>query len=861
MIRKRLLSACLALALCLSLLPATALAAEDAPGTLWVGQTQITTSGYWKTTTEGNLITSSENDYNVYYDGNGTLTLNGATIQGGTSTGSVPYGAGIYAQCNSGESVSLTIELIDENTITGYYGIYVNAEISADSYGTDASLTITGESNGSLKVSGSYHGIYVKSGTGGASLNINDASVVASSSSSHFSYAGVYVQSSAHATSSPQLSLKVNGGSLTASGSASGEGIKFYVGAFEATSATTSLTVTDNAIVDAKNGGISAKQISNPINTDISATSSNGGIVFDGTEGTVYGDVTLQEDLEIGEGESLTIPDGSSLNCNDKLTNSGTILASGGTVTGSLSGGTEVTTPSITAQPTGKTVTEGSAVEFSITASDAQTYQWQQSTDSGSSWTAINDATGDSYTISSTTSSMNNYQYRCVVKSASGVSVISNAATLTVETYTPPTTYTIRADVTPAGSGSVSGGGSYTEGTSVTLTATNNPGYRFVGWVDQSGQSVSSDNPFTFVATSDSTLTAKFEQVYTVTVNVSGNGTATADKNTAAEGKTVTLTATPDSGYRFTGWTSSDGVTFANASSESTTFTMPAGDVTVTAGFTRISPGSTTYAITAPDVENGTVRVSPSRASRGTTVTITVTPDEGYELESLTVLDSRDNEITLTDKGDGKYTFTMPSGRVTVEASFAEIAPEPLPFGDVDDGDWFADAVRFVYENGMMNGVSETSFVPHATTSRSMIVTILYRLEGEPVVDYAMDFTDVAGDAYYAEAVRWAASEGIVGGYGGGLFGSDDAVTREQLAVILYRYAVYKGYDVSIGEDTNILSYADFADLSEYAIPSMQWACGAGVITGVTDATLVPQGEATRAQVAAMLMRFLEANS
>ena len=139
------------------------------------------------------------------------------------------------------------------------------------------------------------------------------------------------------------------------------------------------------------------------------------------------------------------------------------------------------------------------------------------------------------------------------------------------------------------------------------------------------------------------------------------------------------------------------------------------------------------------------------------------------------------------------------------------------------------------------------------------VYPILYRLEGEPVVDYAMDFTDVAGDAYYAEAVRWAASEGIVGGYGGGLFGSDDAVTREQLAVILYRYAVYKGYDVSIGEDTNILSYDDFADLSEYAIPAMQWACGAGGITGVTDATLVPQGEATRAQVAAMLMRFVEA--
>ena len=287
-----------------------------------------------------------------------------------------------------------------------------------------------------------------------------------------------------------------------------------------------------------------------------------------------------------------------------------------------------------------------------------------------------------------------------------------------------------------------------------------------------------------------------------------------------------------------------------------TTATVTGGTITATA-YTG-GGGPTTYAVTAPDAENGTVRVSPGRASRGTTVTITVTPDEGYELESLTVLDSRDNEIALTDKGDGKYTFTMPAGRVTVEASFAEIAPEPLPFGDVDNGDWFAGAVRFVYENGMMNGVSETDFAPHATTSRSMIVTILYRLEGEPVVDYAMDFTDVAGDAYYAEAVRWAASEGIVGGYGGGLFGSEDAVTREQLAAILYRYAVYKGYDVSIGEDTNILSYDDFADLSEYAIPAMQWACGAGIVNGTSESTLTPQGEATRAQVAAMLMRFCE---
>src|SRR5699024_2395666 len=147
---------------------------------------------------------------------------------------------------------------------TGYYGIYVNAEISEYSYGTDATLTITG--NGSLEVSGSSYGIFVKSGTGNASLTIENASVDAKTTQTNSGYAGVCVQSSAYATGTPNISLSVDGGSLTTSGGTSGDGIQFYVGAYEDTSATTSLTVTDNAIVDAKNGGISAKQILNPIN-------------------------------------------------------------------------------------------------------------------------------------------------------------------------------------------------------------------------------------------------------------------------------------------------------------------------------------------------------------------------------------------------------------------------------------------------------------------------------------------------------------------------------------------------------------------------------------------------------------------
>ena len=417
----------------LLLLPVTALAAgEDKPGTLWVGQTQITADGYWKTNPDGTLTTEGANkdNYNVYYDGNGTLTLNGATIQGGTSTGSVPYGAGIYAQCSNGQSVTLTIKLIGENTITGYYGIYVNAEISADSNGTDASLTITGENNGSLEVSGSNHGIFVKSGTGNASLNIEKATVTSSTNGGYA--AGVYVQSGVNATGSPNISLSVNGGSLTASGTGNSDGILFYVGQSQATGATTSLTITDHAIVDARNGGISASRISETLPTPTPTGDNSSGIVFDGTEGTVYGDVELQEDLEIGEGESLTIPEGSSLNGNGKLTNNGTIIVKkGGNLTGDP-GGTVVSAPTIGTQPADKSVTEGETATFTVNATGSDlSYQWQQNTN-GSAWTDITGETNATYTIETTTMDMSGTQYRCVVKNTIN-EVTSEAATLTVK--------------------------------------------------------------------------------------------------------------------------------------------------------------------------------------------------------------------------------------------------------------------------------------------------------------------------------------------------------------------------------------------------------------------------------------------
>ena len=434
---KRWLCALLCVLLCIGLLPTTALAAgEDAPGTLWVGQTQITASGYWKTTTEGNLITGSENDYNVYYDGNGTLTLNGATIQGGTSTGSVPYGAGIYAQCSNGQSVTLTIKLIGKNTITGYYGIYVNAEISENSNGTDASLTITGENNGSLEVSGSFYGIFVKSGTGNASVTIENASVDAMTTQTNSGYAGVCVQSSTKATGSPQLSLAVDGGSLTTSASEGNDGIQFYVGSSQATGATTSLKVSENAIVDAKNGGISAKQISNPINTDISATSSNGGIVFDGTEGTVYGNVTLQENITIGKGESLTIPEGASLDTNGKTIT----VESGGKLEGEPTGsGTVKIAPTITTEslPGG---TVGTAYSQTLAADGSAPIAWSVSGGSlPEGLTLSNDGT-----ISGTPTAAGTYTFDVEAKNDYG----RETRELTIEIKAAPTG-SVSVSVTP----------------------------------------------------------------------------------------------------------------------------------------------------------------------------------------------------------------------------------------------------------------------------------------------------------------------------------------------------------------------------------------------------------------------------
>ena len=769
------------------MLPVTALAAEGAPGSLYVAGQQITDEGYYTQsggnwTKSGDASTPPSAPYFHYTKGNdntpATLTLSGATIQGGTSTGSAPYGAGIYAQCNSGESVSLTIKLISKNTITGYYGIYVNAEISENSNGTDASLTITGENNGSLEVSGSFYGIFVKSGTGNASVTIENASVDAKTTQTNSGYAGVCVQSGASSKDSPNLSLAVNGGSLTTSGSASGDGIQFVVGAHVATRATTSLTVTDNAIVDARNGGISASRTSETLPTPTPTGNNSSGIVFDDKNGTVYGKVELQEDITINEGEtlsvgkdaSLTIPDGKT------LTNNGTVTTEeGGTLTGNITGAP----PKITTE---------SLNEGTVNAAYNQTLA---ADNNPTSWSVTNGA-------------------------------LPNGLTL--------------------GNGTISGTPTAAGTSTFTVTATNDNG---------------SDSK-------EFTLSINGKTKYSLTVELNGGNSTTAGGQ-YTEGTKIQIDAGTKSGYRFAGWTSSNGGSFADASSASTTFTMPNRNVTVTANWKKKSSGGSVFFWDLKFDTNGGSKIDTVTEWEYSTIDLDeyVPEKEGYKFvgwyadEDLT---KKIDEVYLTQDTTVYAKWEKIAEEVSEEPEEMEETEETktISFKDVKESDWFYEAVSYAVENGLMSGMSEDIFAPNTPLTREMLAVVLYNVEGQPESTEANTFTDVKGDMWYTDAILWANENGIVAGYDNGAYGVGDLITREQFAAILYRYAQFKGYDVSIGADTNILSYADAFAISEYAYPAMQWACGAGIMGGMDDGTLMPQGKATRAEAAAMLMNFCE---
>jgi len=373
----------------------------------------------------------------------------------------------------------------------------------------------------------------------------------------------------------------------------------------------------------------------------------------------------------------------------------------------------------------------------------------------------------------------------------------------------------------------------------------------------------------------DVSLSATIDQTgneinkYAVTVSTSGNGTAIGG-GTYVSGEFAKVTATANIGNTFSGWYMGNTL----VSSDTEYRFLVDKDVSLIAKFTEDpafpdtpvtpapsypSPSSpdntvtaTTYSITIQTVTNGKIIATTSSASKGTTVTLTATPDAGYELASLTATDSKGNVLKLTDKGNGKYTFTMPGSKVTVEASFSAIAPaeppaEPqttpdpvpvtLPFTDVLPADWFYSAVQYVYANGLMTGETASSFAPNAPMTRAMVWTVLGRLSG----------ADVNGGApWYANAQAWAVSAGVSDGTD-----PDGSITREQLVTMLYRQAE------SPAAPADLSGFKDRAAVSDWAAPAVQWAVASGLLLG-DNGNLNPTASASRAEVAALLMRFCQ---
>lgn len=304
------------------------------------------------------------------------------------------------------------------------------------------------------------------------------------------------------------------------------------------------------------------------------------------------------------------------------------------------------------------------------------------------------------------------------------------------------------------------------------------------------------------------------------------------------------------SGYRFVGW--------YNGNAKWDFDTPVTENLTLTAKWEKIhtsAPSAPRYDVAVSDGAHGSVSVSPKSASKGSTVTVTVTPDKGYTLETLTVTDRNGSALNLTDRGNGKYTFTIPSGPVTVAATFMDDNTMLNFFVDVPAGAYYYDAVLWAAEGGIVTGTDAVHFSPDASCTRAQLVTFLWRAAGSPAVNYAMNFTDVDSGAYYAEAVRWAASEKVVEGTTAETFAPDAAVTRAQVVTMLYRFAKAQGMDTTQG-GMAIREFDDFDAVPAYALEAMDWAVNAGVLKGDNN-RLLPQDNCTRAQIVTMLYRAL----
>ena len=860
--RRRILGLLCALALCLGLTPATALAVgEDVPDTLWVGETQITGSSYWTIDTNGKLTAGGASNYNVHYDGNGTLTLNNATIKGrGDSSNSEPQDYGIYAATAGNQSVSLTIKLIGSNTVSGYSGICVEVPEGNG----NSTLVIQSDGNdpkGSLEAIGSgWNGITVSSESGNASLAINDASVVANMEGQ--SYHGVSIKSNSQG--SPALSLSVDGGSLTAQ-STNGYGIVFSA-SHGTTDPSTSMTVQSNALVKATS--IIASLVGEP-------TPQGDGIVFDGAEGTVYGNVTLDSPLTVDEDETLTIPEGSALSTNGNLTNDGTIVNKG-TMNGDPTGGsgTVVTAPAITTE----SLPEGTA---------------------GQPYTATLKATGNNIAWSLDSGTLPD----CLTLSSDGA--ISG---------TPTTAGTYAFTVTAANDA-----GSDSKEYTLTITTVPVTGVS----LDKASLSLYAGGTATLAATvapDDATnkkLTWSSDAEGVATVDGNGKVTAVAPGTaiiTAAaadgSGQKATCTVTvrryvPPAPAKTPSEQALDKIGSAD-DGDTVSVSLPAGDTVLDAEvFEALAgrdvtlvvrlPGGAAWTVDGKDVPEGAeladidMGVTMGADAIPADVVNAVTGEAGTVQLALAHDGLFGFEMTLTApvgaEGAGLwanlYRYDEDAGRLVFQASarvgedgtaalpfdhasqwaiVLDTVSHELPFSDVSPADWFANPVGEAYRAGLMTGYAGGSglFGPDDVLTRAQAAAVLCRALGTDAEAPACGMADVDPGAWYAGPVDWAVSSGLMVGYGDGTgrFGVDDALTREQLAVVLWRAAGSPDAGAYDGS-----AFSDGGDASGWAEPALAWAVKTGVLGGSDDGSggteLRPTAAITRAEAATMLARRL----
>ena len=957
---KKLLSLCMALALCLSLLPATALAADGA--TVYVGSVALTGSkekpAYAKTDDSGNVSQdgATADDYNIKWDGE-TLTLQNAAIKQAKEY-SDKSNEKIAVYLASG---NMNLVLVGENTVDAL------GEGSAASCGINlgvGNLTISGQENASLSVlagpttNGNSCGIYASS-----TITIESGTVNATGESASGDSYGIY----------PAQSFTVNGGSITAqSGEAGGNSCGIY--------ASNSVTIEDGSLnaASGKAGwnscGIYA---SNSVTIEDGTVKATGGNAFRNSYGIYANSFTMNGGTVVatgGEADNrysmgvradggITITDGVVTATSDTahefsygMNTSGNFTMNGGIVTATsgeaqlsfgIRGGILTINSGTVTATAGNAVRTGTySYSFGLCAQDNIIINSGTVTatagNAGSG--TINCSSGffayDNLTISGgdVTGIGGTGELSCGIGcndilTIEGGTVVGKGGPLAGANIQYSGGINGMGEVKISG-GTVTGTGGDTEaGDSFGICTGDTTSYNVVtvsiknatvtatgGTAkngDSSGISATNTKAYVKVTIEDATVTATGGSAGTgsygilaettgtdksADVTINGNSVVRADMTGTEgdDGKPISSqTNTKENGIIFE---NGEGTVYGDvtlredltiAAGETLTIPQDAAltiptDVTLTnngrihnngnlqvkgeitgnsvtgsgtiqgsgqwPGKPEPVPIPPTYAVTAPETTGGTVTVSPSRASSGRTVTITATPDLGYELESLTVLDSRGNEIALTDKSDGKYTFTMPASRVTVEASFA---PAPLPFEDVAPGAWYESAVRYAYFHNIMEGMSKTEFAPTTALTRAMAVQILYNLEGQPDLsdeNLGYPYEDVDAQAWYGNAVYWARITGVATGYGDGTFQPTDSITRQEFAQMLYNYAKYKGYDLTAAGDLS--QFPDSGSVADWAETAMSWANGNKLINGHDDGTIDAAGIGTRAQAASILMKF-----